>query len=77
KKHEREVHLIAQTLLEKETLDLEQIEELIKKGSLESSESGEGAAEAPVGKDDIRINIGTQDNAEAKKSPTDEENEEK
>ncbi|TLS48617.1 ATP-dependent metallopeptidase FtsH/Yme1/Tma family protein [Paenibacillus antri] len=77
KKHEREVHLIAQTLLEKETLDLEQIEALIQKGSLESLESGEGAAEAPASKDDIRINIGTQEGAEAKKSPTDGENEEK
>ncbi|WP_314590673.1 ATP-dependent zinc metalloprotease FtsH [Paenibacillus terrigena] len=35
KKHSREVHIIANTLLEKETLELEQIKQLIDTGSLD------------------------------------------
>ncbi|MFD0621227.1 ATP-dependent zinc metalloprotease FtsH [Paenibacillus sp. GCM10027629] len=35
KKHSREVHIIAKTLLEKETLELEQIKQLIDTGSLD------------------------------------------
>jgi len=75
-KHEREVHLIAQTLLEKETLDLEQIEALIKRGSLEAGESG-GAETAPK-LDDIRVNIGKlAETDEANKLTVDKDDEEK
>ncbi|HZG87571.1 ATP-dependent zinc metalloprotease FtsH [Paenibacillus sp.] len=75
-KHEREVHLIAQTLLEKETLDLEQIEALIKRGSLEAGESA-GAETAPK-TDDIRVNIGKQaEHDDAKKLTVDKDDEEK
>ena len=75
-KHEREVHLIAQTLLEKETLDLEQIEALIKRGSLEAGESG--GAETALKLDDIRVNIGKlAETDEANKLTVDKDDEEK
>ncbi|TVX95811.1 ATP-dependent zinc metalloprotease FtsH [Cohnella terricola] len=39
-----EMHLIAKTLLDEETLDLEQIKSLIEKGVIEVSEDGEGSS---------------------------------
>ncbi|WP_239619008.1 ATP-dependent zinc metalloprotease FtsH [Cohnella mopanensis] len=39
-----EMHLIAKTLLDEETLDLDQIKSLIEKGVIGSSEDGEGSA---------------------------------
>ncbi|KIL34966.1 cell division protein FtsH [Cohnella kolymensis] len=39
-----EMHLIAKTLLQVETLDLEQIKQLIEKGNLEVSDDGEGSS---------------------------------
>ena len=51
-KHSREMHLIAQTLLEVETLDLEQIKELIETGSLSdtgNSDNNSGSGETPEG----------------------------
>ena len=77
KKHEREVHLVAQTLLEKETLDLEQIEALIKEGSLPSIEGGDAAsADAPAAKDDVRVNIGKQDDGDKNKLSLEKEDKE-
>lgn len=59
--HEKESHLIAKTLLEKETLDLEQIKALLEKGSLpEETESVEET-------DDVRVNIGKQTEEESNK----------
>lgn len=46
-KHSKEMHLIANTLLEKETLELDQIKELIEQGFLSEdgkAEGGEGVA---------------------------------
>lgn len=43
-KHSREVHLIAETLLEVETLELEQIKSLIETGSLPPTPDGDGGA---------------------------------
>lgn len=64
-KHEKEMHLIANTLLEKETLELEQIKELIEQGSLSevdepkdgepsSEENGEPVIDS-IG--DVRVRI--------------------
>jgi len=50
-----EMHLIAKTLLEEETLDLDQIKSLIEKGVIEVGESGEGSS--------------SDDSAEAKAEP--------
>jgi len=44
-KHSKEVHLIANTLLEMETLELEQIKNLIETGSAEGNGSGEDGGE--------------------------------
>jgi len=44
-KHAKEVHLIANTLLEMETLELEQIKNLIETGSAEGNGSGDGEGE--------------------------------
>ncbi|WP_166245693.1 ATP-dependent zinc metalloprotease FtsH [Paenibacillus turpanensis] len=68
-KHEREMHLIAKTLLEKETLDLEQIKSLVDKGSLdqvidveaEEVTAKDGESTAPAKEDDVRINIQKKD----------------
>ena len=43
-KHSKEVHLIAETLLEVETLELEQIKSLIETGSLPPTPDGDGGA---------------------------------
>ncbi|MGN7170234.1 ATP-dependent zinc metalloprotease FtsH [Paenibacillus cellulositrophicus] len=72
-KYSKEVHLIANTLLEKETLELEQIKELIEQGYLsedgpKEGESGndEGSSEhgAPVidNVGDVRVRIQGKDN---------------
>ncbi|MBO2945962.1 ATP-dependent zinc metalloprotease FtsH [Paenibacillus sp. F411] len=42
--HAKEVHLIANTLLEKETLELDQIKQLIETGSVDSGNDGEGGS---------------------------------
>lgn len=39
-KHSKEVHLIAETLLERETLELEDIKQLIESGQIEKTEDG-------------------------------------
>lgn len=44
-KHSKEVHLIANTLLEMETLELEQIKNLIETGSAEGNGNGNGEGE--------------------------------
>ncbi|MCI1777334.1 ATP-dependent zinc metalloprotease FtsH [Paenibacillus lautus] len=56
-KHSKEVHLIANTLLEKETLELEQIKNLIETGSAEGDGSGEGEGSSENG-EPIIDNIG-------------------
>jgi cell division protease FtsH len=64
-KHSKEVHLIAQTLLEQETLELDQIKQLIETGSLDGSgdEGGEPESGQPtidsIG--DVRVRIQGQD----------------
>ncbi|MCM3786512.1 ATP-dependent zinc metalloprotease FtsH [Neobacillus mesonae] len=67
-KYSKEVHLIAQTLLERETLDLEDIKQLIEKGAITedgsdtsggSSESGEPVIDN-VG--DVRVRIQGKEN---------------
>lgn len=60
-KHEREVHLIATTLLERETLDLEQIKKLIEDGKLDDPlpEAGEGGNPGAKS-DDVKVNITSQ-----------------
>ncbi|MFB5269037.1 ATP-dependent zinc metalloprotease FtsH [Paenibacillus enshidis] len=64
-KHSKEVHLIAQTLLEQETLELDQIKQLIETGSLDGNggeggkpESGQPTIDS-IG--DVRIRIQGQD----------------
>ncbi|GAA0138042.1 ATP-dependent zinc metalloprotease FtsH [Paenibacillus sp. YSY-4.3] len=57
--HSKEVHLIAQTLLEKETLELDQIKQLIEHGKLlEPSEGGEGSDNSGESGEPIVDNIG-------------------
>lgn len=56
-KHAKEVHLIANTLLEMETLELEQIKNLIETGSAEGSGDGEGEGSSENG-EPIIDNIG-------------------
>ncbi|MCI3923251.1 ATP-dependent zinc metalloprotease FtsH [Paenibacillus sp. TRM 82003] len=69
-KHEKEMHLIAKTLLEKETLDLEQITALIEEGAIpelsadEPSVSSESAPAPATKEDDLRVNIGTKEDNE-------------
>jgi cell division protease FtsH len=84
KKHEKEMHLIAQTLLEKESLDLEQITALIEQGSVGTSDvSKEGGSEpdgviSPAAKDDdVRVNINKQGNQDSNKLTIDKDKEEK
>lgn len=67
--HMREVHLIAKTLLKKETLELEQIKQLIETGKIDgedfenpdeaSSEAGE-ATEITSADSNVRVNIQSQ-----------------
>ncbi|AZK45523.1 ATP-dependent zinc metalloprotease FtsH [Paenibacillus lentus] len=58
-KHSKEVHLIAQTLLEKETLELEQIKQLIEHGKLlEPEEGGEGGSGSNESGEPVVDNIG-------------------
>ncbi|MNP73489.1 ATP-dependent zinc metalloprotease FtsH [compost metagenome] len=54
--HADKVHLIAQTLLNKETLDKDDIIHLIEKGFLEEAPEGGSAAPA-VENADLKINI--------------------
>jgi cell division protease FtsH len=64
--HEKEVHLIAQSLLEKETLDLDQIKSLIDHGKI--IDLDDGSADLSVTKvDEVRINIGKQSHDESNK----------
>ncbi|WP_106769530.1 ATP-dependent zinc metalloprotease FtsH [Paenibacillus faecalis] len=56
-KHSKEVHLIANTLLEKETLELEQIKQLIETGEL-SEDSGESGQEPSENGEPVIDNIG-------------------
>lgn len=62
-KHAKEVHLIANTLLEKETLELEQIKNLIETGTVEGNGGGEGSGSSENGEPtidnigDVRVRI--------------------
>ncbi len=66
-KHEDKVHLIAQSLLEKETLDVEIIRQLMENGKLDEvievpSEPQEDAKQdASPTQEDVKVNIQTQD----------------
>jgi cell division protease FtsH len=65
-KHEREMHLIANTLLEKETLDLEQIKQLIEHGRLLDDDAGNPAGgEADSKADDLKVNISKKQQSKA------------
>jgi cell division protease FtsH len=64
--HAKEVHLIAETLLQHETLNLDQIKSLIETGSIGSFE-GDGESNNGSSDDDIRVNIGKQNDDEANK----------
>lgn len=72
-KHSKEVHLIANTLLEKETLELEQIKQLIETGSLDSD--GEGGTPSESGEPvidnigDVRVRIQGKDDEERSSAP--------
>jgi cell division protease FtsH len=64
--HEKEVHLIAQTLLEKETLDLDHIKSLIEHGKIiEVDESGDAPLDTKP--DEVKVNIGKQSHDESNK----------
>lgn len=56
--HAKEVHLIANTLLEEETLELEQIKQLIETGVLSAKDSGEGGQGPSESGEPIIDNIG-------------------
>ena len=56
--HAKEVHLIANTLLEEETLELEQIKQLIETGELSAKDSGEGGQGPSENGEPIIDNIG-------------------
>lgn len=59
--HADKVHLVAQTLLQKETLDKDEIVELIEKGFLEKMEEAPAPAEPVVSEpSDVKINIQSQ-----------------
>ncbi|WP_054956736.1 ATP-dependent zinc metalloprotease FtsH [Paenibacillus dakarensis] len=70
--HAKEVHLIANTLLEEETLELEQIKQLIETGSLskKDSEDGSGQGSSENGEPvidnigDVRVRIQGKDEAD-------------
>ncbi|WP_138496117.1 ATP-dependent zinc metalloprotease FtsH [Paenibacillus pinistramenti] len=72
-KHTKEVHLIAETLLERETLELEDIKQLIENGRIEednddngSSDSGSNESGAPIidNVGDVRVRIQGKDETE-------------
>lgn len=73
--HSKEVHLIANTLLEKETLELEQIKQLIETGSVDGGpgEGGQGSSEngEPVIDNigDVRVRIQGKDEDERPSAP--------
>ncbi|WP_028591664.1 ATP-dependent zinc metalloprotease FtsH [Paenibacillus massiliensis] len=81
----KEVHLIAQTLLEQETLELDQIKQLIETGSLDSSSSSDPGSEQGeptidnIGDVRVRIqgkdeeNQGTQSSGDLLKKSDDED----
>ncbi|CAM3099448.1 ATP-dependent zinc metalloprotease FtsH [Paenibacillus sediminis] len=77
--HSKEVHLIAQTLLERETLDFQQIADLIEKGSI--TEDGEGNSGTPESGEpiidtigDVRVRIQSKDDEPARPDvPTDDD----
>ncbi|MGM1050477.1 cell division protease FtsH [Paenibacillus uliginis N3/975] len=56
--HSKEVHLIANTLLEEETLELEQIKQLIETGALSGKDSGEGGQGPSENGEPVIDNIG-------------------
>ncbi|UNK18542.1 ATP-dependent zinc metalloprotease FtsH [Paenibacillus sp. N3/727] len=56
--HSKEVHLIANTLLEEETLELEQIKQLIETGALSGKDSGEGGQGPSENGEPVIDNVG-------------------
>lgn len=56
--HAKEVHLIANTLLEEETLELEQIKQLIETGALSDKDSGDGGQGSSENGEPVIDNIG-------------------
>jgi len=57
-KYTDQVHLVAQALLSRETLDKHQIVELLEKGEITESDNGFGGKA-----EDVKVNIGTSDEA--------------
>ncbi|KIL39388.1 cell division protein FtsH [Gordoniibacillus kamchatkensis] len=62
-KHGDQVHLLAKTLLEKETLDKDEIIALLENGSIDGKDGGEppAAGSAPADGEDVKVNIQSQD----------------
>jgi len=68
------VHLVANALLQRETLDKDQIIELLEKGAIQDTGSSEGATGAGSKEDEPKVNIQTQDeNTDANKLEFDKE----
>lgn len=67
-KYSKEVHLIAETLLERETLDLEDIKQLIENGAITETEDGNTGGSSEGGEPiidnvgDVRVRIQGKDN---------------
>jgi cell division protease FtsH len=77
-----EVHLLAKTLLEQETLELEQIKRLLEKGNLNGSSDGSGSAEGSAESTadpnidtlggNVRVRIQTREGEAATPTPPDQ-----
>jgi len=77
-----EVHLLAKTLLEQETLELEQIKRLLEKGDLNGSSDGSGSAEGSAESTadpnidtlggNVRVRIQTREGEAATPTPPDQ-----
>lgn len=71
-KHEKEMHLIANTLLDRETLELDQIKQLIENGKIVDPEP---STEPDEGKADYTPEESKSDDTKVKIKPQDEQNE--
>jgi cell division protease FtsH len=77
-KHSDQMHLLAKTLLEKETLDKDEIIALLEKGpeAISGGDSGNGGVGSEGREDDVKVNIQSQDqNGEGNKLDFDKEKE--
>ncbi|WP_281883914.1 ATP-dependent zinc metalloprotease FtsH [Paenibacillus sp. YYML68] len=67
--HSDQVKLIAETLMEKETLEKDQIQELIKNGKLGEKQEAEDAAPQQLSSEDLKISIQPRDDESAGSKP--------